>query len=229
MGVRTTPRTGGRVWLSMHKQQKMRRPPRGVSRKNTGVSVVSTTSDDWPLPPLVPQELVFTAEDTKKKPRRILPWKHRQLTAAALNLSESELEAKRLLDAPKYRCANLLPCSFKRMRESFQRDGVVDAKWAGKARSWITSNRKKRNQATLFYDEIWNNLFVVAKHVKTKFGDSDDAWARYRGYAHSMATVIEPLLIGNRDGLTHHDYGTPFSSAGVGCVDAAWKGENPYT
>jgi len=149
--------------------------------------------------------------------------------AAVLSLSESELEARRLLDAPKYRCPNLLPCSFKRMRESFQRDGVVDAKWAGKARSWITSNRKKRNQATLFYDEIWNNLFAVAKHVKSKFGNSDDAWARYREYAHSMATVIEPLLIGNRDGLTHHDYGTPFSSAGVGCVDAAWKGENPYT
>ena len=95
----------------------------------------NSSNDGWPLPPLVPQELVFTAEDTKKKPRRILPWKHQQLMMAVLNLSESELEAKRLLDAPKYRCPNLLPCSFKRMRESFQRDGVVDAKWAGKALS----------------------------------------------------------------------------------------------
>lgn len=213
----------------------MGRAPRGARPQKSGLAA-AIPDVGWTLPPLVPQDvtrahqsLPTLPEPARAKPRRILPWKHRQQMATDLNLTESEMRARSVLDSPNYRCRNMLPRAFKLMRESFKRDGVVDADACRRARAWITSRRNKRNEATLYYDEIWNELVVVAKHVKSIHHDEDRARETYHVYADSMATVIEPLLVDNRDKLTKHDYGGPLSNANTGCVEAAWKGETPYT
>jgi hypothetical protein len=165
----------------------------------------------------------------KKKTTRVLPWIRRAEILKTSGLSQTELQAKIVLDSKNYACQSKLPNSFTKLKESFKKDGTVDAKFVTKARSWILSVRKRRNEATLYFDELWNDLFCVAKHLKASFGDGEESRNKFRVYSNSIASIIEPLLTDNLDGLTWHDFGGPFSTAQSGCVEAAWKGEHPYT
>ena len=114
------------------------------------------------------------------------------------------------------------------MQKSFKVKGVVDVEASRKARSWVFTNRKITNTATLMYDEIWHELLLAARYVKYVNGDGEKAKQMYSVYANSMAIVIEPLLLENTDDLSKHDFGAPLSTAGVGCVEAAWRDQSPY-
>jgi hypothetical protein len=165
-----------------------------------------------------------------KNTHRLLPWKARaNAVEPALSVSlDSEIATKRILNAHPYVRVGNLPASFRRMRATFEKNGIVDCDAARRARCWVQSRRKKQYEATLNYDKVWAELCLVANHAKCTSTNADEAWCRYTKFALSMSTVMEPLLCENSDGLTMHDYGYPLSLAGVGCVEAAFKGETPY-
>ena len=155
---------------------------------------------------------------TSSKARRTLPnWPTTASERARVALTHSP-----------YENGKRLPKTFETMRTTFWRDGVADATATRKARAWIKSQRKIRNQATLCFDEIWSGLHSVATECKRTANTLEDARTRYISFASTMAFVIQPLLDDNRDALNEHDYGAPLSNAGVGCVEAAWEGKTPY-
>jgi hypothetical protein len=157
------------------------------------------------------------------KSRRILPnW-----SATANEKTEQRARATMLKTSP-YKNGHRLPKTFKQMRESFWRDGVPDAVATRKAGAWIKSQRKIRNQATLYFDEIWSGLHRVANECKKGANNLEEAHKRYNQFAITMAVVIKPLIEDNLDDLNEHDYGAPLSDAGMGCVEAAWAGKTPY-
>lgn len=156
------------------------------------------------------------------KSRRILPnW-----SSTANERTEQRARAAMMISP--YKNGHRLPKTFKTMRESFRRDGIPDAAATRKARAWIKSQRKIRNQATLYFDEIWSGLHGVANECKNGANNLEEARKRYNQFATTMATVIQPLIEDNRDSLNEHDYGAPLSYAGVGCVEAAWAGKTPF-
>lgn len=156
------------------------------------------------------------------KPRRVLPnWP----TTAK---ESPEQRARDAMMFSPYKNGHRLPKTFTKMRTSFRRDGVPDAVSTRKAKAWLTSQRKIRNQATLYFDEIWSGLHGVAHECKKGCNDLKEARKKYNQFATAMATVIQPLIDDNEDGITKHDYGMPLSDAGVGCVEAAWSGKTPY-
>jgi hypothetical protein len=114
------------------------------------------------------------------------------------------------------------------MRDAFERHGAVHGNDMKNARLWIISKRKKTSEPTLYYDEVWSELWRVARFAKQSSDSTDEAWTKYARFAACMACVMQPLLDSNRDSLTRHDFGFPLSTAGMGCVEAAWRSELPY-
>lgn len=154
--------------------------------------------------------------------RRILP----KFSATANQRTEHRARAAMMISP--YKNGQRLPKTFKQMCESFKQDGVSDAEATRKATAFIKSQRKIRNQATLYFDEIWSGLHGVANECKKGASDLEEARKRYNQFAETMAVVIKPLIDDNQDDLTEHDYGAPLSGAGAGCVEAAWAGKTPY-
>jgi hypothetical protein len=166
--------------------------------------------------------------------KRVLPWVAHATAhppppppSPRIRKREIEASARDALYATPYTNPKLLPRSFARMRNSFERKGVVDVHAARRAREWCKSRRKMQNAATLAFDEIWNELRVVAKDCKSK-ANVDEAREKYAVFADTMAHVFQPIATDNVDGLDADDFGGLLSGYGHGAVEAAWNGCHPY-
>lgn len=164
--------------------------------------------------------------EPKPRPKRILPWKIDVYPPAPPPSPRSVMSA--LLHATPYKNPKRLPKSFRVMRTSFARDGVADPRAVRKAIAWCKSRRKRRDEATLHFDEVWDELRGVARECKKSSNDLDAARKHYNSFATTMAFVFEPFLEDNEDGIDVHDFGGPLSDYGHGAVEAAWDGKSPY-
>ena len=161
----------------------------------------------------------------KPRPKRILPWKRDVPPPAP---PPSPCSVRSLLHAEPYRNPKLLPKSFKAMRRSFARDGVPNANAVRKAHAWCESRRKKRDETTLHFDEVWDELRGVARECKKSANNLEAARKHYNAYATTIALVFEPIVQDNVDGIDADDFGAPLSDYGHGAVEAAWAGKSPY-
>lgn len=162
--------------------------------------------------------------------RKLPPWPRTRVSRVSRVSRIAALERvahKVLQNEHGYVRVRRLPRSFSVLRESFCVRGAADAEAARKARAWVASQRKLANVATACFDEIWDELRAVACELKDA-NDPQDARERFDAFAATMAYVVEPLIRDNPDQITPHDFGGSLSSAGVGCVEAAWKNQSPY-